>query len=143
MYLISIKMIKKKPLVLALVFLLLFSSPLIALDNLYKAELERVIDGDTIVVDLDLGLGIRLDDQHVRLYRIDAWEVTGENKEKGLEAKEYLLERLVEGEIIIGISPEWGRDGKDAFGRWLGVVYVDGVNMNDELVEKGHAEEYK
>lgn len=129
----------KKLLVLVLVLLLLFSSPLFALDYLYPADIERIINGDTIVADL----GVILNDQHVRLYGIDVWEVTGESREKGLEAKEYLVKRLVEGEVIIGIWPEWGRDGKGNFGRWLGIIYMDGVNINDELVEKEHAEEYE
>ncbi|HEB13478.1 MAG TPA: hypothetical protein ENI13_00685, partial [candidate division CPR3 bacterium] len=94
---------------------------------------------DTIVADLQLGLGVVLAGQYIRFYGIDAWEITGENKEKGLGAKDYFVKRLAEGEVIIGIWPEWERDGKDSFGRWLGIVYVDGVNINTELVEKGQA----
>ncbi len=75
----------KKILIIALTFLLLFSVPGFALNYLYPAEVERVIDGDTIVVDLQLGLGVVLDDQYIRFYGIDAWEVTGENKEKGAD----------------------------------------------------------
>lgn len=41
------------------------------------------------------------------------------------------------------IRPEWGQNGKGKYGRWLGIVYIDGVNINAELVEKGHAEEYQ
>ena len=126
-----------------LVLLLLLSPSLSALDFVYPAKVERVIDGDTIVVDLQLGLGVVLDDQYIRFYGIDAWETRGEEREKGLEAKEYLEERLSKGKIEIEIRPEWGQHGKGSFGRWLGVVYVDGVNVNAELVEKGYAEEYK
>lgn len=52
----------RKLLVLVLVFLLLFSFPLFPFDYLYSAKIERVIDGDTIVVDLDLGLAVILND---------------------------------------------------------------------------------
>ncbi len=38
------------------------------------------------------------------------------------------------------IRPEWG---KGKYGRWLGVVYVDGVNVNVEMMEKGHAEKHE
>lgn len=120
----------KRLLILALTFLLLFSIPVFALDYLYSAKVERVIDGDTIVVDLSLGLGVVLDDQYIRFYGIDAWEIQGE-------------ERLKEGKIEIEIRPEWGQNGKGKYGRWLGVVYIDGVNVNIELVEEGYAEQYQ
>lgn len=134
---------KKKILIIALTFLLLFSTSGFALDFVYLAKLERIIDGDTIVADLYLGLNVILDDQYIRFYGIDAWETRGEEREKGLEAKEYLKERLSKGKIEIEIRPEWGQNGKGKYSRWLGVVYIDGVNINAELVEKGHAEEYE
>jgi len=133
----------KKLLIIALTFLLLFSVPGFTLDYLYPAKVERVIDGDTIVVDLCLGLGVILDDQYIRFYGIDAWETRGQEREKGLKAKEYLEERLSKGKIEIEVRPEWGQNGKGKYGRWLGVIYVDGVNVNIELVEKGYAEEYE
>lgn len=126
-----------------LVLLLLLSPSLFALDFLYPVKIERVIDGDTIVVDLYLGLGVVLDGQYIRFYGIDAWEVRGEEREKGLKAKEYLTKRLEEGKIEIEIRPEWGQNGRGKYGRWLGIVYVDGVNINAELIKKGHAEEYE
>ncbi len=136
------KIRSKKALILALTFLLLFSVSGLALDFLYPVKMERVIDGDTIVVDLHLGLNVVLDDQYIRLYGIDAWETRGEEREKGLKAKQYLEERLSNGKVEIEIRPEWGQSGKGKYGRWLGVVYIDGVNINAELVERGHAEEY-
>ena len=133
----------KKIFITALTFLVLFSASGLALDYLYPAKVERVIDGDTIVVDLQLGLGVVLDGQYIRFYGIDAWEPKGEQREKGLETKEYLTKRLEEGKIEIEIRPEWGRDGKGSFGRWLGIVYIDGVDINAEMMEKGYAEEYE
>ncbi len=122
-----------------------FQSPGVALDHLYPAKVERVVDGDTIIVSLTLGLDVVLEHQWIRLYDINAWETRGEQKEKGLEATKYLEERLKEGkvEIEIEIRPEWGQTGKGSFGRWLGIVYVDGVDINVEMIEKGHAEEYE
>lgn len=134
----------KRLLILALTFLLLFSVPGLALDYLYPAEVEWVIDGDTIVVDLQLGLGVVLDNQYIRFYGIDAWEIKGEEREKGLKAKEYLEGRLDEGEKIeIEMRLEWGQNGKGKYGCWLEIVCVDGVNVDVELIEKGHAEEYE
>jgi len=134
---------KVRLLTLVIITLLLLPSPAFALDFLYPAKIERIIDGDTIVVDLYLGLGAVLDDQHIRFYGIDAWETRGEKREKGLKAKEYLEERLSKGQIEIEIRPEWDQNGRGKYGRWLGIVYVDGVNINAELVEKRHAEEYE
>ncbi|GAG27703.1 unnamed protein product, partial [marine sediment metagenome] len=98
------------PFVLAFLFFL--SSLAFALDYIYPARVERVIDGDTLIADLELGLSIILDDQYIRLYGIDAWETRGEEREKGLETKEYLEGRLKEGKIEIEIRPEWGSNGK-------------------------------
>jgi len=126
-----------------LVFLLLLSPSIFALDYLYPAKLERVVDGDTIVVSLTLGLDVILEHQWIRLYDINAWEPKGEQKEKGLEATKYLKERLSKGNIEIEIRQEWGQNGKGKYGRWLGVLYVDGVDVNVELMERGHAEEYE
>ncbi len=47
---------------------------------------------------------------------------------------------MKEGNIEIEIRPEWG---KGKCGRWLGIVYVGGVNVNVELMEKGHAVKYE
>ena len=86
-----------------------------------------------------------LKNQWIRLFDINAWEPKGETKEKGLEATKYLEERLKERKIEIEIRPEWSKNktGKDSFGRWIGVVYVDGVDINAEMMEKGHAVKYE
>jgi len=67
-----------------LLVLLSFTSMAVALDFKYPVKVERVIDGDTIVVDLSLGLGVVLDDQYIRFYGIDAWETRGEKRLGGL-----------------------------------------------------------
>jgi len=136
-------MMKVRLLILTTVTLLLFSAPVFSLDFLYPVEVERVIDGDTIVVDLYLGLGVVLDDQYIRFYGIDTWEIRGEEKPRGLLAKEYVIKRLEEGKVEIEIRPEWGSKGKGKYGRWLGIVYVDGKDLNVELIEEGHAEVYE
>jgi len=108
---------KVRLLTLTIAILVLLPCLAFALDFLYPVTIERVIDGDTIVADLSLGLGVVLDDQYIRLYGIDAWETRGEEREKGLKAKEYLVERLKEGNIEIEIRPAWGRDGRGKYGR--------------------------
>ena len=135
----------KKILFIALTFLLLFSIPGFALDYIYPAEVERVVDGDTIIVSLSLGFDIVLEHVWIRLYDINAWEPKGETKEKGLEAAKYLEERLKEGNIEVEVRSEWSKNktGKDSFGRWIGVVYVHGVDISAEMMEKGHAVKYE
>jgi len=111
------EVMKVRLLTLTIAILVLLPCLAFALDFLYPVTIERVIDGDTIVADLSLGLGVVLDDQYIRLYGIDAWETRGEEREKGLKAKEYLVERLKEGNIEIEIRPAWGRDGRGKYGR--------------------------
>lgn len=55
----------KKTLIIALIFLLLFSVPGFALDYLYPAEVEQVIDGDMIIASLSLGLDVILEHQGI------------------------------------------------------------------------------
>jgi len=111
-----------------------------ALNYLYPAKVERVIDGDIIIVDLHLGLSVILDDQYIRFYGIDAWETRGEERPQGLTAKQYVIDCLASAATVeIEIRPEWGSKGKGKYGRWLGVIYVDGEDLNEELVERGHA----
>ena len=76
------------------------------------------------------------------MYGINAWDTKGQDRPKGLLAKEYLAKGLEDGKIEIEIRPEWGREGKGKYGRWLGVVYVDGEDVNSELVQEGHARVY-
>ncbi len=133
---------KKKLLTLLPILLFLFSLPALAVDHLYSAQVKRVIDGDTIEVDLYLGLGVVLSNQLIGLYGIDARETSGEERERGLEAKEYLAKRLAEGTVEIEIKPEWGQRGEEEYGRWLGVLQVDGASINAELVAEGYAKEY-
>jgi len=134
---------KRRLLIIFLTFLVLLSASGLALDHIYPAKVERVVDGDTIVADLQLGLGVVLAGQYIRFYGIHAWEITGEEREKGLISRDYLVERLSSGEIEIEIRPEWGQTGKGSFGRWIGIVYVDGADINVEMMEKGHAVKYE
>jgi len=76
-------MSKRKLLILVLILFLLFSAPRFVLDYLYPAKPERVVDGDTIIVSLSLGLDVVLEHQWIRLYDINAWEPKGETKRKG------------------------------------------------------------
>lgn len=108
----------------------------------YKIKkIERVIDGDTIKVDIDLGFGI-VTSQIVRLLDIDAAETRTLNlveKEEGLKAKEWLQNELSkEGEWIIETKKD------DKYGRILGTLYLVGepVTVNEKILNDGFAEPY-
>jgi micrococcal nuclease len=107
----------------------------------YKARLERVVDGDTIDVLIDLGFYVELRER-VRFEGIDTPEIyrvpkDSEEYKKGMEAKKYVERRLNENgnEMII----ETEKRGK--WRRWLAKVYLkDSMKtLNAELIEKGLA----
>ena len=105
----------------------------------YKAVLVRVIDGDTIDVDIDLGFDVWLKKQRIRLAGIDAPESRTRNKAEkalGLAAKERLIE-LCCGEMQLESL------GTGKYGRILGIPKTaEGVSMCQILIDEGHAVEY-
>jgi|TARA_R110000851_G_scaffold143507_1_gene282427 micrococcal nuclease len=105
----------------------------------YRCTLDRVIDGDTIDVHIDLGFNVWLNKQRVRLAGIDTPESRTRNldeKALGLAAKARLIQ-LCTGTLTI-IS-----HGRGKYGRILGVPYTaEGQDMCKTLIEEGHAVEY-
>ena len=106
----------------------------------YNAELIRVIDGDTIEANVDLGFYTRKR-VTIRLYGIDTPETRTkdlEEKEKGIAAKERLQDLLSDDKFIL-VS-----QGLDKYGRCLADVIIStGENANLILLYEGHAKEYK
>jgi len=111
---------------------------------LYRAVVVRVIDGDTIDVDIDLGFYVWIKKQRIRLFGIDAPEVKGETRSEGLAATEH-LKSLIEGESIIlrTVKGDDGGDRDDSFGRWLGTIYHGDMDVNAEMIRSGHAIPYE
>ena len=105
----------------------------------YQAELERVVDGDTVDVTLDLGFDVKLHKQRVRLHGIDTPESRTRNlaeKKLGLAAKERLKD-LCLGRFKVKSL------GKGKYGRVLGIPYTeDGQDICQLLIDEGHAVEY-
>ena len=109
----------------------------------YKAKLDRVIDGDTIDVNMDLGFDISVH-KRIRLAGIDTPESRTrdlEEKKRGLASKARLIELLDKGDLVVE-STDVGK-----YGRVLGVLHIypeDNLpfNINDKLVEEGYAVEY-
>jgi len=109
----------------------------------YKAQLLKVIDGDTIEVDFDLGFGVWLRNQKIRLAGIDTPESRTANKEekvRGLLSKKRLTDILSDSEYLL-ISTEL--DPTEKYGRILGRIETkDGVDVNDWMVENYYAVAY-
>jgi len=101
----------------------------------YACEVKRVVDGDTIDVVLDLGFDI-LHKSRVRLYGIDTPESRTRNldeKARGKMAGTYLKEAVEKGEKVV-IQTKL-KDSRGKYGRVLGNVVVDGVNINEAMIE--------
>ena len=105
----------------------------------YKCTLDRVVDGDTIDVNIDLGFKIILAKQRVRLAGIDTPESRTRDlaeKKLGLEAKDLLEELTKDGFVLES-------QGRGKYGRILGVLWdFDDNSINEKLIESGLAVEY-
>lgn len=105
----------------------------------YTAHVQSVYDGDTCRVDIDLGLGMWVRNEKLRLVRINAPEMTGSDKPAGTASRDFLRE-LIDGQQII---IETLKDQRGKYGRYLAEIWLeqDGLwlNVNDELVAAGHA----
>ena len=112
----------------------------------YRVKVLKVVDGDTVDVDIDLGFGVVLSDERVRIMGIDTPESRTRDKvEKvfGLASKKRLKELLGKTAILKTQINKNGEDMKGKFGRILGdFVSVDGRMVTDILVEEGHAVAY-
>ena len=89
----------------------------------YRAKVIKVVDGDTVDVDIDLGFGVWLKDERVRIMGIDTPESRTRDKvEKkfGLAAKARLKELLGATPILKTQVGKGGEDMKGKFGRILG-----------------------
>jgi micrococcal nuclease len=90
----------------------------------YKCTILRVVDGDTVDVDIDLGFGVWMRKQRIRLYGIDTPESRTRDKEEkkfGLLAKHYVERFLPVGSNATLVTE---KDGKGKFGRILGKFKV-------------------
>lgn len=94
----------------------------------------RVVDGDTLHLDVDLGFDIKRKDAF-RLYGLNAPEMS---TEAGLAAKEWLIAKLTEGVLIITTH----KDRREKYGRYLATLWIDQKNVNQAMIEEGHAVPY-
>jgi micrococcal nuclease len=114
----------------------------------YSCKIDRVVDGDTVDVDIDLGFGIWLQKERVRLYGIDTPECRTrdlEEKKYGLAAKAFVQDFLPVGSMQ---TLRTQKDDKGKFGRILGefVVYDTTTDarrtLNQIMIDHHYAAEY-
>lgn len=112
----------------------------------YRCKLRKVVDGDTVDIDIDLGFGVWLQDERVRLFGIDTPESRTrdlEEKKYGLAAKAFVEKHLNE-EWLILKTKEY--DAKGKFGRILGELWRTSTladkSLNDYLIDNFHAVAY-
>ena len=113
--------------------------------NEYDVTVIKVVDGDTVDVDIDLGFGVCLKDERVRIMGIDTPESRTSDKVEDLfgeAAKARLKELMKNGGKLITTEDKHGEDMKGKFGRILGDFKVDGKRVTDILIEEGHAVAY-
>ena len=106
----------------------------------YQAKIDRVVDGDTVDAEISLGCSVAIKER-LRLYGINTPETRTRDraeKKRGLEAKRWLIDRLADKDIIIHTH----KDKKGKFGRYLATLFVDGENVNQEMIDRGLAVEY-
>ena len=112
----------------------------------YNANVTGVYDGDSITVDIDLGFGIWMKKQKIRLVGINTPELRGEERESGLAARDFLREQILNKSVILKTY----KDSKGKYGRWLAEVWLPEnlldlsppLNINELLITEGHAERY-
>jgi len=107
----------------------------------YDCVITRIIDGDTIDVDIDLGFDCWLHKQRIRLHGID----TPESRTRDLEEKKYGLaaKAFVEKFIPLGSTALLNTKEKGKYGRYLGDFKVKNQWLCTELLKHRHAVRYE
>lgn len=108
----------------------------------YAARVVRVVDGDTIVAEIDLGFEVYLHNEHLRLLGIN----TPERGEDGYHTATDALSERVGGKEVFICTVKAKRSDKEQtgkYGRYLATVYLDGENINQWMLEQGFAVPYE
>jgi endonuclease YncB( thermonuclease family) len=110
----------------------------------YRGRVERVLDGDTYSIELDLGFGIRKAgvDNHFRLAGVSCPEIRGPEREAGIHALSFVVDWLGSpDEWPLIIQTERVRDAESrSFTRWVASVWrvADGANLAEDIIAAGH-----
>jgi micrococcal nuclease len=106
----------------------------------YKAIVTSVYDGDTCTVDIDLGLHTWIRGEKLRLNRINAPELKGNEKTEGLKSRDFLRSKIEGKEITLQTI----KDKQEKYGRYLAEIWLEEstgkfININDLIVKEGFA----
>ena len=105
----------------------------------YNCKILRVVDGDTVDVDIDLGFGIWRHKERVRLLGIDTPESRTRDKEEkrfGLLSKQYLKDHYPTGSMAVLRTH---KDATGKFGRILGELVWENTTINKIMVDEHYA----
>ncbi|HAW05934.1 MAG TPA: hypothetical protein DCW83_14710 [Saprospirales bacterium] len=107
----------------------------------YSVKVTRIVDGDTVDVDIDLGFGMSYRKQRVRMMGIDTPESRTRNLEEkfyGKASKAHLVEKLKDQKVKL-VSHDKGK-----FGRILGELFIgdNPVSVNQQMIDEFHAVPY-
>lgn len=103
----------------------------------YKAKIIDVYDGDTVTAIVDLGF-LHFQEMKLRLYGINTPELRGEEREQGLIVRDIVRNLILDKQVEIHSY----KDKQGKYGRYLATIILDGININEYLVNQGHAEVY-
>jgi len=107
----------------------------------YNCKIVRVIDGDSIILDIDLGFGLWIHGESIRLYGVDCPECRSRDKEE--KAAGLLAKAFVEDALHVGGTYTLSTKEKGKFGRYLGVIMLsDRTSINAALVTEHLAVAY-
>lgn len=109
----------------------------------YKATVKRIIDGDSLVLDIDLGFYMFMNETKIRLFGLDTPEMNAENPLLRLQAvlaTRYLFDNLTIGDKI---TIKTVLDKREKYGRLLATIFTkEGLNINEGLLKNKLAVPY-
>lgn len=114
------------------------SQPIIDWDSViddkycYSVYITEVYDGDTVTCDIDIGFGIIMKKQKIRLYGINAPEMKGNSRDSGIITRDRLRQLVLNNTINLYTI----KDTKEKYGRWLGILKILDVNINQLLIDE-------
>ena len=125
-------------------------------EYIYKCKVVRIVDGDTIDVDIKLGFRMRIEKQRCRLYNIDTPESRINTKDEGLIGGKTLSQRRKEKKLGLASKARMKKlcgkevyieslDGgkPEKYGRLLVNLFtLEGINIGKLLIDEGHAVKY-